>query len=198
VYQYLAGRDFDPAWLSEHYGVGYCHSVDNWDDHRQLIDRIYLPMHMRGELMGWQGRGYRPEQFPPYYNMPGLKKSLMLYGFDQAAQHRDVVVVEGVTDVWRLAQAGIGAVALLGKTFSLQQRTLLIWTWAKQGGWLTILLDGEVEVEKFPYLPELRRGFDGRLRVLRLPGREDPADWGAERLRIWLQRQSRLALAGRR
>jgi DNA primase len=53
-----------------------------------------------------------------------MKKSRLLYGLPAALNTAGpVVVVEGVTDVWRL---GTNAVAIFGKTLSMNQRDLIL------------------------------------------------------------------------
>lgn len=62
------------------------------------------------------------EEFPKYYIPKHAKKSWALYNCDKAAYYSKVVVVEGITDVWRVGDC---AVAKFGRTMSAAQRKLL-------------------------------------------------------------------------
>ena len=72
---------------------------------------------MDGTLHGWQGRyiGNPPKYVPKYFTMPTMKKTELLYNLDQARNFNSVVLVEGVTDVWKVGPA---SVAMFGKTLS--------------------------------------------------------------------------------
>lgn len=125
--------------LLDHYDISYCISAKN--AYRPANERIIFPIKMRGELVGWQAR-YPGEAdwktMPKYYGMPGMKKRLILYNYDNAATKEFVVLVEGVTDCHVV---GDTSVALLGKTLSTFQLELLLNTWS--GKPVVLLLDPE-------------------------------------------------------
>jgi DNA primase len=121
-------RRFSPSWLADTYGVAYVQSAlsEFWP----MQGRLYIPLMMRGRLVGWQGRyvgeaDWKATGINKYYNLPRIRKSLMLYGYDEAIASKSpfVVVVEGVTDVW-----GVGppAVSTLGCSLSDTQLQLLL------------------------------------------------------------------------
>lgn len=115
-------RQFDPEYLVKNYQIGWCHSVYD-QSFMTLADKIYIPVVFNGMLVGWQGRAYDDFTKPKYYLMPGMKKSLVMYNFDVADTFDDLVICEGVTDVWRVGPQGV---AVFGHTLSQRQIELLI------------------------------------------------------------------------
>jgi len=130
---YLWSRGFDPVELVDRWGIAYCPISPHSSP--RIINRIIIPVHTlrihldtlwnQAVLGGWQAREISdsPGQSPKYLSMQGMKKSRLLYGLPQASlTEGPVILVEGVTDVWRL---GSHAVAIFGKSLSAQQRSLL-------------------------------------------------------------------------
>ena len=187
-------RYFDPVYLERQFGVGYCLSVSD-PRYSSLVNRVYVPVVMRGELVGWQGRlPYAATKGgpPKYYTKPGMPKRLSLYNFDAARAYRRVTVVEGVTDVWRI---GADAVAIFGKKPSFAQQQLLSVCWG-QTGFLVLCLDGDAPLlGTEDWLLELRAVFGDRLAVLALPPQCDPADMETGALRALLDTAFAQALA---
>jgi hypothetical protein len=73
------------------------------------------------------GRAKWEKGYAKWYNNPGLQKESMLYGYSQArtSDSRFVILVEGPSEVWRAAEAGYLAVAVLGNTLSRAQANKL-------------------------------------------------------------------------
>jgi hypothetical protein len=133
--EYLTARGFDPLVIEAHWGVGYCLISPNSEP--RIYSRLVIPIHAIREticaggsdlvyLAGWQAREIvevdRPS--PKYLSMKGMRKSCLLYGLPQAIESDGpVVVVEGVTDVWRL---GTNGVAAFGKVLHPSQIALII------------------------------------------------------------------------
>ena len=115
--RYVEDRGYDAAKLGRKYGVAYCHKTFGFS---QVQNRLIIPIEMDGRLVGWQARyvgelNWNASGVRKYYNMPGMKKRKMLYNWGRASRSRIVVVVEGVTDVWSVGDAGVG---LFGKSMS--------------------------------------------------------------------------------
>ena len=92
------------------------------------MDHIVIPIRMQRDLVGWQARypadlDWKATGQRKYYNLPGMPKRLFLYNYDTARLYSVVVVVEGVTSVWRM---GGPVVAIFGKSLSEQQRRMLL------------------------------------------------------------------------
>jgi hypothetical protein len=165
----LQQREYDLDELATTWHVGFCFE----SEFRMLRRRIYIPIFMDGELVGWQGRypGNIPDGWktPKYYTMPGMRKSKLLYNIDVAREQPLVVICEGCTDVWRV---GLPGVAMFGKQACKEQLRLL--TDVRHGKSAVILLDADaIDDAKALYI-ELKPFFVGRLVLARLPAGLDP------------------------
>ena len=167
---YVVQRAFDPVELSEKFNVGLCISVDE-PRLATAKGRLYIPVIYRNELVGWQARAVYPDVQPKYFNSPGMKKSSLLYNYDQAQSQPYVIVVEGVPSVWRLGKA---AVCLFGKTMSFAQRQLIARTWAGKPVFLLLDHDARDEME---VAKEQLTGQSVRVVPVELPDSRDPADY---------------------
>lgn len=172
---YLQGRDFDPAELVDLWGVRYCvHCPESPRYAAHLIEgRIIIPIYWEGELVGWQARAL-DNSTPKYYTMPGMKRRRILYNGDRARQHATGVLVEGVTDAWRV---GIRSVGSLGKSVSYFQR---LWLGTHFGHKrLLNMMDPDAwdDVKWVRKMEEFGRTFSGEYIDVKLPGVADPAKW---------------------
>lgn len=185
--QYIRGRNFDPAELQRDWGVVYCESAPADDNGRipgtdvvasLVVNRLVVPVYWQSKLVGWQARATNEWHKPKYYTMPGLNKNHMLFNGDRAAKFRFGVVVEGVFDAFRV---GARAAALLGKSLSYHQRTLVHTYWGS--GALCLMLDPEAaeemdNIEKMLVPGSFRWGAFKMV----LPDQRDPAEWDRESL----------------
>lgn len=118
--KYLQGRKFNPDMLEL---VWRIQSTDVVGD---LKHRIFIPIYYNNLLCSWQCRDITGKSKIKYISQSEDKEILnnksVLYGLDQAAG-RVCVVVEGVTDTWRL---GPGAVATFGVKYTQAQVNLLL------------------------------------------------------------------------
>ncbi|NDD52689.1 hypothetical protein EBZ39_02210 [bacterium] len=178
--QYVRSRNFDPAYLSNNFGVGVCVNPTT-DKLRIMKNRLYIPIVVNGVLTGWQGRAVDDSAYgPKYYNVPGMQKSRLLYNYDVASKQSCVIIVEGVPSVWRL---GAPAVCLFGKTMSHWQRTTIATTWPNLPVFL--LLDNDAETEMEIGVNELCR-HDVQVIPVFLPDSRDPADYQRSELKTLL------------
>lgn len=94
----------------------------NHPEHGWLKPKVYLPVLMRGELVGYiKARFKKSEDYPSYINAKGSwSKTHGLFPFDytismmRSKKSHTVVLVEGPRDALRLLQNGIPAVCILG------------------------------------------------------------------------------------
>jgi hypothetical protein len=183
-------RKFDVHALTKEWGVHVC--VECPEDDRGMIagttivagmvrGRVIIPIYRLGQLVGWQARfaGEPPgKHVPKYYTMPGLRKNYLLYNGDQAKQYPFGVVVEGVTDAWRV---GPRCVALLGKTMSHHQQRLVQSYWGTGG--VCVLLDPDAVEEAEDMLKLLQpAAFRWGSFSMTLPDGTDPADLSHDEL----------------
>ena len=138
-HDYLRKRGFDPFEVARLYGIGYAEEGEPWyvatqkQKNNGIItryskeDRLIIPIDNKGLLQGFQSRRIDDVSIMKYLNQPtGLRKSELLYNLDQALMQTAVVIVEGVTDVWKVGICGIGT---FGRELSEWQE------WAITTGW---------------------------------------------------------------
>jgi hypothetical protein len=167
---YLRSRGYVPQLLGRDYDVSYC---QEYTANPQVEGRIVVPIIMNGQMVGWQARppydapgdNWKDLGVQKYYNLPGMNKRLMLYGFDQARPLPFCIVVEGVTDVWSV---GPGAISLLGKTMSPQQSNLI------QTHWQAAVIALDAGVKQVSTVQE-QLGQKMPVVTVTLPDGQDPA-----------------------
>jgi hypothetical protein len=197
--QYFAGqRRFDGPTCFE-YELRYCHDVVDYAHHRPAIGQVLVPIRYCGVMYGWQGRTPSNVRRDKYYTCPGMPKRFLLYNYDYARHCDFVVVVEGWTDVLRLAQArGLNrpgldknrnaGVALLGKRMSEHQRNLLTSTWYEKP--IIICLDPDAWEQSEMAIRMIANGRNPLVRIV-LPEGWDPADYDPEPIWDIILSQSR-------
>jgi DNA primase len=101
--------------------------------------RIFIPVTFEWQTVSFQCLA--PTRNPPYLGCKEEKEIIphkhLVYGFDYAVEKRKCVLVEGVTDVWRL---GAGAVGCFGTGWTQEQVNLICNNFDK----VIVLLDAEV------------------------------------------------------
>jgi hypothetical protein len=138
VLDYLLNtRGIDPDDLSLHTGCG-------WSDHpawaTDPVGRLIFPVWQNRNLVGWQGRALDEDmerieaetgkKVPKYYFSAGSHKERWLYNLDIARWCPIGVLVEGVIDVYKVGQAGVGR---FGCTVHASQLKLLKDIWGNRG-----------------------------------------------------------------
>jgi DNA primase len=164
---YLAERGIGPE-LAAGFGLGYCR-------HGTMKGRICIPIHdEHGALVGYAGRWASSEipQGVPKYDLPrGFEKRRVLFGLHRVYGTEHLALVEGYWSVFRLHAFGLPAVALMGRTLSAEQETLLRDSGVRL---LTLLLDGDGPGRKATdqLLPRLSAHFF--VHEIRLPDGAEP------------------------
>ena len=176
--QFLISRRYDPYFLAQHYGLGYC--ITAAGEYRPAQSRIVIPIWMHGQFVGWQGRyvgdlNWKVAETPKYYGCPNMGKSRMLYGYDEAKQWPFAVVVEGAPGRWRV---GGPSMAALGKTLTHHQRLLLEETWP--GKPVILALDPDARESTEGIVRDMQRSGRINLIPLWLNGAMDPGDYTHE------------------
>lgn len=117
--KYLKDRNFDPDYLIENFGLKGTSHLGKYKY------RIIAPIYYNGKLVSFQGRDITDESQLKYKACPLneeiVSHKTILYNIDNA-RYEGVVVVEGITDVWRM---GHGSVATFGIGFRNEQVNLL-------------------------------------------------------------------------
>ncbi len=174
---YLVNRGYDPLALEQNFQIGFCLTVND-QAYYPMKNRIYIPITMRNELVGWQGRYVGDADWhttQKYFGRKGMAKRLMLYNFDEAARWPFVVVVESAASVWKI---GGPSVALLGKTLTGPQRALLVQNWL--GKPIILILDKNARESMEGIVNEMRVAATNPIIPLYLPDDRDPGDYTHE------------------
>lgn len=143
----------------------------------RYANRIVLPYSCPGGR-SFNTRATEKDQEPKYLNPPAPKGRL-LYGWQNAVEGGELVVVEGPFDVLRLVVHGIAAVAVMGLVLGPAQLRLLSQLRLASA---TVMLDAGVETEAQALASSLL-GAVGEVFVARLPGKADPGE--ATREQAW-------------
>ena len=136
---YLIRRKFDPDKLVKEFGLkGTAHLGD-------YSFRIIAPIYLNNKMISFQGRDVTGQAELRY---KACKKSLevlhhkdSLYAIDLARGQKQVLIVEGITDVWRL---GKGSVSCFGIEFKKKQIKML----AKYWDTIFVLFDEEEQAQE--------------------------------------------------
>lgn len=117
--KYLIGRKYDPYELEAIWDLKSTSHIGFYKN------RILAPIRQRQKLVSYQTRDIT-EKHPQKYlacfqDEEIIQHQHCIYGLDQVI-NRSCIVVEGITDVWRL---GPGAVATFGIDFTKQQALLI-------------------------------------------------------------------------
>lgn len=130
---YLSDRNFDVDHLQRMWRIkstGYTGFYKH---------RIFIPVFFEWAMVSFQCLS--PYRNPPYLGCKEegeiIPHKHLVYGFDYSAEKGKCVLVEGVTDVWRL---GAGAVACFGTGWTQEQIDLVCNNFDE----VTVLLDADV------------------------------------------------------
>jgi len=170
VRKWFGRRNFDLGLCQEH-GLGWVRYGDY-----QL--RLIIPVYLDGEVVSFQAADVTGRARIPYLDCPEdravVPNKHLLYGLDDVGDQ--VILVEGVTDKWRMGQ---DAVALFGKNWNMKQLCLLYDRC--KGKKLKVLLDLDAMREGKRLCYALRDFFDDILFGV-LKHVEDPAELGQEKV----------------
>lgn len=116
--QYLESRGFDAEKLESLWGLMGTKGIGRYPN------RIIAPIFLNGTTVSYQGRDVTGKQ-KLRYKACSLEKEVIhhkntLYGIDNCKD--SIVVVEGITDVWRL---GYGAVCTFGIKYTTSQLRMI-------------------------------------------------------------------------
>jgi hypothetical protein len=190
AYQFLVGRDFDPALIARGYDVRYCSESSRY---YMAPGRLIIPIYEGGRMLGWQARDLQTKRklddpLPKYWTCPGTPKKALLYNFGRASLYQTGVIVEGPTDVWRF---GPMACAALGSSMSPLQIRKFVDVFKLRS--CVLLFDPE-EYDKEAQ-EKLRNtmlsSFVGGCAAIRLPKGTDPGSLDRQVLRDFVRAEAR-------
>ena len=172
---YLQERNFDLDYLDNNFNVRYSPKdaltgVLNADGtpNKLFEERIIIPQVQHMHLIGWQGRALHSKL--KYLNNKGALKSQWIYNLDKALMYPEVIVFEGVTNVWR---TGLDSIAIFGKSLSMHQADLLKIIWGFDGVGVLCFdedtYDSHVDINTAKLLKNMG-AFANGISILRLRG----------------------------
>jgi len=147
--------------------------------------RIIIPIFFNGKMVSFTARAIFDHQTPKYLNCPNNLSLVdvhdIFYNVDSLKNKRKCVIVEGVTDVWRI---GEGAIAMLGKNISEKQIFLLK---EKKIEEILLLFDKDAEEKAESYAKQLASLFLVNIGILDKgdPGELD--DESVSKIKNWLE-----------
>jgi len=186
--KYVLKRRFDPDYLEQVWGViatGPASSVHIKTKDREFdLDysyRLVVPIYYQGRLVTYQCRDWtgkaRTKYMAAHPSQEAVPIKDILYGLDKAEGIYKGILVEGVTDVWRI---GVGAVACFGIKYRPLQAKLLV----KRFKQVLVMFDTEpqakVQAKKISRKLE-ESGIE--VELIRLPPGRDPADLTQEEVK---------------
>ncbi len=191
--RYVRKRGFNPKMLARRWGVVYCEENRGPSPHflePRIVIPVYAPRAWDDEqparLVGWQARsiGRSIHRMPKYLSALGMRRNDRLYGLPQALKTQGpIVIVEGITDVWRLERRGVG---LFGKVMSQAQVRLLRRYCDNRP--IVVLPDQDVQEQARTIVQQLRPYDFPRVVAGKLPnGRKDPGECSCEGLRAAIE-----------
>ena len=169
--QYLINRNFNPDKLVSIWGLLSTSHIGFYKH------RILAPIYQRQQLVSYQTRDIT-NKHPQKYLACHQEEEIIphqhcIYGLDLAV-NRKCIVVEGITDVWRL---GPGAVATFGIAFTKQQAQLI----AMNFDTVFIMFDSESQAqekaEELGFL--IGSAFNNPVEIINLPFLIDEIDPGS-------------------
>ena len=158
--RYLEKRNFDATFLEEEWGLlgtGPAAVLDKKD----YKLRVIIPIYWEGKVVSFQGRAITKNAFLRYKTCPiereriHHKHILYIHPETLAKPPETLIVVEGVTDVWRL---GKNAVATFGIEFKEEQVRCLV----KLSKNICILFDNEPQAQRQAKLLEAKLKMYGK------------------------------------
>jgi hypothetical protein len=171
VKRWFNKRRFDLS-LCQKYSLHFCEMGE------QAL-RLIIPVFLDRQMISWTARdmtGKAESKYISCANDRGISPiKSCLYGIDEAKAQPFIILVEGVTDKWRL---GDSAVALFGKAWTAAQRLLL---WEKVGDAdrpIIVALDPDVNDEEVRQTINRVRNLFDDVRALHLDPAKDGKDPG--------------------
>lgn len=165
--EYLIHRKFDPDYLSEKYRLKACLYTGG-----DFAYRLIIPIIMDNHIVAYTGRDVTNEQKIRYKHSKNEQSIVAvkdcIYNIDTVENR--VIIVEGVTDVWRI---GDGCVALFGLEHTTRQLNALF---SRNLDEAFVMFDSEPHAIKKAYrLANILSTFIPTVQVLELD-QGDPAE----------------------
>jgi len=191
---YLKDRGFDIEELSLLWKVRYC--VDSYNP--LLKHRIIIPIYFRDKMVGYQARkvGEPHDGEPKYYFSRNFPKSIVWYNVERATDYETVVIVEGVTDVWKIGENATAIFGLRTNPEAINVFTSLLFEKHQGNATVCVCLDPDLPLNTKTHQHQihvLTRQLSSNLYRIKtvvpiwLPAGTDPGSLDREYLRNYIQ-----------
>jgi len=165
VRDYMRRRDF-PIEVCQRWSLGYV-------PHGEYALRLIAPVMHRNEIVSWQAVDVTGIAAQRYLDCPPDRARIpskhAVNGIDMANERGQAVVVEGVTDQWRM---GPGALCLMGKNYTPEQLNYLKENLSRKVR-VKVLLDADAWKKSRTFAAELGMYFE--IKIIQLD-EGDPAE----------------------
>lgn len=142
VKQVAKYNNFLPETL-DYFNLGYVASVQltkKSGDAYTLYNRLVFPVIFNGIQVGVSLRRINNSDFPKWSHQPAnINFGDFLYNYDNVKTTNEIIICEGITDVWAFHECNLPAVATFGSHITNEQYRLLLQTYAN----LTFSFDGD-------------------------------------------------------
>lgn len=135
-------REFKQETMN-HFQLGFVESVSltkrNGEEYT-LYNRLVFPIIFNNKQIGISFRKTKTNDFPKWSHQPShLETKDVLYNYDEAKFSNQIIICEGITDVWAFYENNLSAVATFGSHITNEQYKLLL----KTGADLILAFDGD-------------------------------------------------------
>lgn len=174
------------------FGLGWVESVrlkKKDDNTYTLKNRLVFPIWFNNVRVAYLFRRVKSTDIQKWSNQPvNVDTSELLYNYDMVLGEREIVVVEGVLDVWAYHEIGVPAVATFGAHLTDAQYKLLIRT----GADITFSYDGDEAGRVATKKAIESMKYKANLRQVVFEDGEDPESIPRNQLKLNYERRMRV------
>ena len=136
--------------------------------------KLVIPIKQGNEIIGAALRDTTGTHFPKWFYVPkGLPIGNILYNFKENEYYDEIILVEGIFDVWKFHEIGINnVVAVFGSALKQEQYKTLL----KTGATITLCFDNDTAGNKCTKKTAEMFRNKTELKHIQLPSGKDPAD----------------------
>lgn len=133
-------RHFQLGWVESIVLEKKEHNEQGDKQYYTLKNRLTIPLYQNGVRIGYSLRRVRSKDVPKWSHQPSsIETRNILYNYDMVLGSSEIVVCEGITDVWAYHEIGIPAVCTFGAHLTDEQYKMLMRT----GADITLSYDGD-------------------------------------------------------
>ena len=166
-------KAFDLSTI-EHFGLRFYEwfeGASSEGKRRMFKDVLAFPIIQEGILVGYSLRATRNDAYFKWIHQPPhISTGSLLYNYENVIGEQEIVVVEGITDVWAYYEIGVHAVCTYGAKVSETQKQMLL----KLGCDLVFSFDGdEAGIEASRKANDMFK-LTSNIKFVKLPYGKDP------------------------